>query len=260
MYSTQVFIYTQRQIVILLTGFSPRSYMPQYAKPLTLHKGVDNQLQFQFLNQEQKPVDITGKEITCRVINYEGNQVIIQKALTLQLPATGIASLYVGPADLEGVDPQKCYYSLEIPVNDFDFPVFVDQNAGARGDMNIVNSVLPSFVPSTQISIPTGQGFPNTNMIPSNLVVSSGNNAVYYSSVVTTNDSSTITLQATLAEYEGNVVIEGSTDVDSDWYPIQAHEYANVTDTYGYTITGFHPYIRFAFESNGGAATNLWCR
>lgn len=131
MYSTQVFIYTQRQIVVLLTGYSPRSYMPQYAKPLTLNKGVDNQIQFQFLNQEQKPVDITGKEITCRIINYKGNQVLIQKALTLQLSLTGIASLFLNSADLEAIDTQKCYYSLEIPVGEFDFPVFVDQNAGA---------------------------------------------------------------------------------------------------------------------------------
>jgi hypothetical protein len=43
---------------------------------------------------------------------------------------------------------------IRIPVNDFDFPVFVDQNAGARGVMNIVNSVLPSFVPSYEITIP----------------------------------------------------------------------------------------------------------
>lgn len=260
MYSTQVFIYTQRQIVVLLAGVSPRSYMPQYAKPLTLHKGVDNQIQFQFLNQEQKPVDITGKEITCRIINYQGNEVLLQKALTLQLPATGIASLFLGPADLENIDAQKCHYSLEIPVNEFDFPVFVDQNAGARGEMNIVNSVLPSFVPSMQISIPTGQGFPNTNMVPNNMFVLSGNSTIYYSSVVTTNDNPVLTLQATLNQYEGNIVIEGSTDGDADWYPIQTHSYANVSDTNGYTIKGFHPYVRFAFNSNGGAVTNLWCR
>ena len=41
---------------------------------------------------------------------------------------------------------------------DFD-SVFVDSNAGARGDMNIVNSVLPSFVPSQTVTIPTGQAF-----------------------------------------------------------------------------------------------------
>lgn len=261
MYSTQVFIYTQRQIVVLLTGFSPRSYMPQYAKPLTLHKGVDNQLQFQFLNQEQKPVDITGKEITCRIINYEGNATLIRKALTLQLPATGIASLYLNPAELEDIDAQKCYYTLEIPVGEFDFPVFVDQNAGARGDINIVNSVLPSFVPSQQVTIPTGQGFPNTNMIPNNMIVLSGNSTVYYSSVVTTNDNPVLTMQVSLAEYSGNILIEGSTNVDTDWYPASnVYTYANTTETVGYTVRGYHPYIRMTFDSDGGAATNIWAR
>ena len=102
--------------------------MPVYAKPLTLHKGVDNQLQFQFLNQEQKPVDITGKEITCRILNYEGNQLLLQKALTPQLAATGITSLFLNAADIENIDAQKCYYTLEIPVGSFDFPVFVDRH------------------------------------------------------------------------------------------------------------------------------------
>jgi hypothetical protein len=53
---------------------------------------------------------------------------------------------------LENIEAQKCYYSLEIPVNEFDYPVFVDQNAGARGVMNIVNSVLPNFVASYEIT------------------------------------------------------------------------------------------------------------
>ena len=255
MYSTQVFIYTQRQIVVLLSGYSPRSYMPQYAKPLTLHKGVDNQIQFQFLNQEQKPVDITGKSITCRLINYTGGEILLQKALTLQLPATGIAALILGPADIENIDTQKCYYSLEIPVGEFDFPVFVDQNAGARGDMNIVNSILPSFIPSEPVSIPTGQAFPNNN--------SNGNsdsNLIYYTSVITTNDNPIITLQARSSDYYGNIAIEGSTIVDGDWYPIFEDTYEEITDTKGYVVEGYHPYIRMQFESNSGAVTNILAR
>jgi hypothetical protein len=177
--------------------------MPVYAKPLTLHKGVDNQLQFQFLNQEQKPVDITGKSITCRILNYEGNQVLLQKALTLQLPATGICALILNAADLENIDSQKCYYTLEIPVNEFDYPVFVDQNAGARGVLNIVNSVLPNFVPSYEITIPTGQQFPNTSN-------SGSNTLTYYSSVLSTNDNPILTIQTEYIEYYGNTIIQGS--------------------------------------------------
>lgn len=258
MYATSVFYYTQRQIVVLLTGFSPRKYMPQYAKPLTLHKGVDNQIQFQFLNQEQKPVDITGKEITCRIISYTGNQILIQKALTLQLPATGIASLYLNPADLEDIVPQKAYYSLEIPVGAFDFPVFVDQNAGARGDMNIVNSVLPSFVPSAEISIPTGQPFPNLASVPN---IQLGNaDYTYVTSVFETNDNPVLTIQVNYHEFYGNVVVQGSTIPDGDWYPIQLHSYANTSATEGYVVKGYHPYIRVSFTSNSGQVDKVLSR
>lgn len=228
--------------------------MPVYAKPLTLHKGVDNKIQFQFLNQEQKPVDITGKEITCRVINNTGTEVLIQKALDLDFALTGIASLNLNASDIEDIEVQKAYYSLEIPVGSFDYPVFVDQNAGARGDMNIVNSVLPSFVPSANITIPTGQPFPNISNNQSS-------NTTYVTSVINTEDNPILTIQAHYTEYYGNVVIEGSTIVDGDWYEIESEtDLANVTETRGYTIKGFHPFVRMSFTSNAGAVTNILAR
>ena len=155
---------------------------------MNLHKGVDNKLQFQFLNQEQKPVDITGKEITCRIINYDGTEVLIKKALTLELPLTGIAYLQLNAAEIEDIPAQMCHYSLEIPVGQFGYPVFVDPAAGARGQLNVVDSVLPSFVPSETVTIPTGQPFPNLDTNNSiNNVLSNAN--TYYSSVINTNDN-----------------------------------------------------------------------
>ena len=233
--------------------------MPQYAKPLTLHRGVDNQIQFQFLNQEQKPVDITGKTITCRVLNYNGTEVLINKALTLQLPLTGICALQLNAAEIEDIPAQKCYYSLEIPVGSFDYPVFVDQNAGARGDMNIVDSVLPSFVPSANITIPTGQPFPNLDQ--NNSVDNALPNAnTYYSSVINTEDNPILTIQTSYVEFNGDVTVLGSTQPDTEWYPITTDTYANTTDTYGYTIRGFHPFVKMQFVSNTGAVTNILAR
>lgn len=255
MYATSVFIYVQRQIVVLLTGNSPRKYMPQYAKPLTLHKGVDNRIQFQFLNQEQKPVNVTGKSITCRILNYDGTEVLVRKALDLDFALTGIASLRLNAAEIEDIPAQKAYYTLEIPEGQFDFPVFVDQNAGARGDMNIVNSILPSFVPSEVVTIPTGQPFPNISN-------SSGNsNMVYYTSIINTQDNPILTIQTRYEEYYGNVTILGSSIVDGDFYVIEEdNELANVSDTKGYTVHGYHPYIKVEFTSNSGAVTNILAR
>jgi hypothetical protein len=233
--------------------------MPQYAKPLTLHRGVDNQIQFQFLNQEQKPVDVTGKSITCRVLNADGTAVLINKALTPQLPLNGICALQLNAAEIEDIPAQKAYYSLEIPVGSFDYPVFVDQNAGARGDMNIVDSVLPSFVPSANITIPTGQPFPNLDQ-NNNIDNALPNANTYYSSVINTQDNPILTIQTSLVEFNGDVTVLGSTQPDTEWYLITTDTYANTTDTYGYTIRGFHPFVKMEFISNTGAVTNILAR
>lgn len=231
--------------------------MPQYAKPLTLNKGVDNKIQFQFLNQEQKPVDITGKSITCRVLTR--SEVLISKTLDLDFPLTGIASLTLNAADIEDIPAQQAFYSLEIPTGQFDFPVFVDQNAGARGDMYIVDSVLPSFIPSANVTIPTGQPFPNLDM--NNSIDNALPNAnTYYSSVINTEDNPILTIQTSYVEFNGDVTILGSTIVDGEWYPITTAEYSNVTDTFGYTIRGYHPYVKMQFVSNTGAVTNILAR
>lgn len=258
-YSTQVFVYTQRQIVVLLIGNSGRYFVPQYAKPLTLHRGVDNQIQFQFLNQEQKPVDITGKEITCRILNANGTEVLLRKALTLQLPLTGIAVLELNASEVEDLPAQKAFYSLEIPVGAFDYPVFVDQNGAARGDMYIVNSILPAFVPSSNVTIPTGQPFPNldSNNSISNVLPSAN---TYYSSVINTENNPILTIQTSFFEFNGDVTILGSTIVDGDWYVIETNSYANTSNTYGYTFTGYHPYVKMQFTSNTGAVTNILAR
>jgi hypothetical protein len=144
---------------------------------------------------------------------------------------------------------------VEIPENEFDYPVFVDQNAGARGDMNIVNSILPSFVPSEIVTIPTGQPFPNISN-------SSGNsNLVYYTSVINTQDNPILTIQTKYEEYYGNVTIQGSSIVDGDWYDIITEtDLGNIDETRGYTVKGYHPYIRVEFTSNSGAVTNILAR
>jgi hypothetical protein len=260
-YSTQVFYYVQRQIVVFQTGNSPRTYMPVYSKTLTLHKGVDNAIQFQFLNQAQKSVDITGKEITCRIISYDGNRQLFQKSLTLTTPLTGIAVLEISPADIEDIPSQRCYYSLELPVGSFNFPVFVDPAAGARGDIDIVDSVLPRFVNSVPVTIPT-QLYPNTVLsVTGNIcTVLAGTTVTYSTSPIVLNDASCLTVQSTYIGYYGNVTVEGSTLPDSGWYTINTYSYSNATSTQGYTIQGYHPYVRLTFTSNIGSVANLLAR
>jgi len=127
--------------------------------------------------------------------------------------------------------------------------------------MNIVNSILPSFVPSTELTIPTGQGFANTAWLANGTYSADPNSTVYYTSVYTSSDNPTLTIQTQYTEFYGDVLIEGSTIGNTDWYAISnVFSYANTTETLHYNITGFHPYIRMAFVSNAGVVTNILAR
>jgi hypothetical protein len=181
--------------------------------------------------------------------------------LTLELPLTGLAYLYLNAAEIEDIPAQLAHYSLEIPDGQFNFPVFVDPAAGARGDMNVLNSVLPSFVPSQAVTIPTGQPFPNLNPnVNANSPLPNAN--IYYSSTINTQDNPILTIQTKLEEYNGYITIEGTCNQQlTDWYPIiETEEYDNVSATQGYTITGFHPFVRMVFTSNAGVVTNILAR
>lgn len=248
MYSTAVYNFIPRQQVVVYSGDSTRRYKLVYAKNLNLNKGVDNKIQFQFLNQEQKPVDITGKEISFRLISYDGTEVLLRKALTPLLPLTGLANLIVTAAELINIDTQYCSYSLEIPDGDLDVAVFVDSEAGARGQIQLVNSVLPSHIPSQTITIPSHEPVSNVGV-------------TYYSSIVNTKGNSVVTFQSHVANYSGNVQIQGSTAQAIGWYNIgPTNTFTQETATFGYTVEGFHPYVRLQFVSTGGEVPNILIR
>jgi len=226
---TLVYLFNPRQLVVLLeTDVAPgtsRRYEKVYSKPLTLNRGVDNVLEFQFINQNQKPVDITmpdGREIICRVMNQTGSAVLLQKALLPIYPLTGLAKLEVSAGELEDLDPQQGFYSLEIPVGSFDRPVFVDDNSGARGVMNIVNSVKPSFQPAQNITIPS-HPLPGIN--------ANSNASTYYSSIINTTEVDSLTVQAKFDGFTGNIQLQGSTLQDFAVY-------YNIGNKYQYTNSG----------------------
>jgi hypothetical protein len=249
-YSSNVYYFIPRQIVVIYNTHSTRRYQLVYAKTLKLNKGVDNKIQFQYLNQEQKPVDVTNFEVTFRLLNYNGTETLLQKTVTKILPLTGICELLVTSNELVDVDPQMCYYSLEISENGYNFPTFVDSAAGARGSIEVVNSVLPDFLPATNITIPSHVG-PNVN----------SSEVTYYSSIISTTENSSLTIQTKLDGYTGNVQVQGSTVPESDWYNLgNVAVFTDSSESTGFIIEGFHPFVRLEFVSTQGNISHILAR
>jgi hypothetical protein len=221
-----------------------------YSKNLKLHKGVDNKIQFQLLNQEQKPINITDNILTFRLLSDNGKSILLQKALVNTLPLNGIAVLQIARGEIESVNSQICTYSIEINDGSMNLPVFVSNDANARGVVEIVNSILPNFQSSDIVTVPDNQARPSGNA-----------SATYYSSVLTNSKNSTVTFQTYLTAYTGTVQVQGSTIQDADWYDIDSPEtYFFSNETIGRTINGFHPYLRVKFTSTAGNVTKIMVR
>lgn len=247
---TLLYLYNQRQLVVLLEigANANRRYQTVYAKDLIVNRGVDNLLEFSFVNQEQKPVDISGKTITCRILNSNGTEILLQKSLFPIYPLTGIAGLRITEDELEPIDPQLCYYSLEIPVGEWDYPVFVDSQGGARGVVRIVNSVMPAFVASQNLTI------------PSHAPVTGATRPVNYtSSTLYTREGDFWTFQLKFDNFIGNIQFQGSTQMDFSIYynltevigygdPLTGEGFTGVE---GHNIRGYHPYIRIYIQNEG---------
>jgi len=247
-YSTNVYYYLPRYQVVIYQGDSSRRYRLVYAKKLKLHKGVDNKIQFHFLNQDQKPVDITDKEITFRVIGQDGKKILLQKSLTPTLSLNGLCELLATSGELESITDQMCSYSLEVNESPLDLPVFVNSDAGVRGSIEIVDSILPEHIPSVSVSIPS---------IP----ITPGQEVSYNSSVLNTGESSYLTLQTFFDDFTGNVQIQGSTTGSNDWYNIDSsYSYTETSDSDIYNVTGFHPYLRYKITSTQGKIVDILAR
>jgi hypothetical protein len=145
---------------------------------------------------------------------------------------------------------QPASWSIAVSSGTLDQAVLTDDYSGARGDIDIVDSVFPAFVASEVLTIP--------DQAPS------GN--IYYTSTVTTDGSPLTTFQLDTANLTGNVSVQASSDATPIlwtgmmWISLisrQGNTVSNVqfngsTERLGINVQGFHPYIRLEFGIDAG--------
>jgi hypothetical protein len=255
MYSTTAYLYQQIQPVLLIdiSGVGAtfdRRWQPVYAKSLKLNLGVDNVILFQFQNQDQKPVNITGSTFTFRVISQDGQNLLYAKELVVLNAATGRAKVTIPSSDNVYFQPQPASWSLEVSSGVLEQAVLTDDYSGARGDIDIVDSVFPAFVASQVLTIPS--------QAPAN--------NVYYSSTVTTDGFNLTTFQLDSATLTGNLAVQGSSDATAytvEWYDVQFEDlktgntvsnvqFTNSSERLGFNVEGYHPYLRLSVQIDSG--------
>ena len=141
----------------------------------------------------------------------------------------------------------------------------MDAQAQARADVDIQDSVLPEFVPSHTVTVPTIYGpevyvnpvyagnYPDWALNPPPV----GNvqpNPERYSSFIPTTGASLTTFQLTMDHYTGNIKAQAAETYQSTWYDVSnIYVYLNKTGSEYINVLGYHPLLRLALNSYSGA-------
>jgi len=265
MYSTTVYLYQQITKVLLVdTGgdFFTYRYDPVYAKTLTVNKGVDNVLLFEFINQEEKPVNITGSEFVFRLLNQTGDQILVEKPMTILAPTVGRAKVVLTNAETINLIAEPGSYSIQRAQGSYVEAVYVDANSQARADCNIVDSVLPQFLMSQELTIPDIYGkaqqltpgptnWPDWALQPP--PVNTTQLTEFYSSEIPTNGQTLTTVQADLDCFTGTIKFQAAENYQSIWYDVtESWEYFADTGTHHWNISGYYPLLRMALNTSLG--------
>lgn len=268
MYSTTAYIYQQVQRVLLIDtsgAYFDRRWDPVYAKKLTINKGVDNVLLFEFVNQDQKPVNITGSSFKFRLINLAGDQQLIEKDMVIISPTVGRAKVTLSAEETSLLPTEPASYAIDRTAGNLNEAVFVDAQAQARADIDIQDSILPEFVPSRVVTIPTIYGpeiyanvvyqgnYPDWALNPPNPLGNITPNPERYSSQVSTTGASQTTFQLVMDHFTGNVKAQGAQDYESIWSDVtDIHSFYNTSGTEYINVEGFYPLLRLAVNSYPG--------
>lgn len=264
-YSTTAYVYQQITRVLLVDtsgGYFTLRYSPVYAKSLTVNKGVDNVLLFEFVNQDQKPVNITGSSFVFRLMSQNGDRLLVEKPMEILAASVGRVKVVLDTQDTIDIVAQPASYSIQRTAGNYVQAVYVDANSQARGDCNVVDSVFPEFIPSAPLTIPNVYGKenqmqPGPTSWPDWALQPQPQSAImvteFYSSHIDTSHQSLTTIKMDMDHYTGTVKFQAAQDYESIWYDVTENwNFLDETSTQYFNVVGFYPLIRACFNSSQG--------
>jgi hypothetical protein len=138
------YLYPNRiQLLADLAGFTTE-YTNVYQRNVKLYKGIDNVLEFDIKNADQKRIDLATLDtdsIKLNIMDAMGNGIAQYDVVPTTLK--GLATTTVLATDLEGLDHQFLSYSVVAAQDTVPVILYGDSRFGAIGKMELVGSIMP---------------------------------------------------------------------------------------------------------------------
>jgi hypothetical protein len=139
------YLYPNRIVLLAdLAGFTVE-YTNVYQRNVNLYKGIDNTLEFDVKNPDQKRIDLDGYDLVFTMMDTEGNQ-IIQKPME-NLTTKGLAKVVITAAELMNLKHEFFKFSVYADDGASQLLLYGDTRFGAKGTIELKGDVMPTPQP-----------------------------------------------------------------------------------------------------------------
>lgn len=216
-----VYLYTNKLDLFtsLSDTWSTERYRRVYNRNLKIFRGVDNRIDIQVRNSDQKASNITGSTLVFNLVAQDTKDLVLQKDFTSMDLATGKVTVTLTTDELINLDNGFYNYSVvkevRTTVDSTDYkvtsrmPLYVDSQYGANGVLEISGDVYGDVATTRVVDtfnytnpITQGESMPPAWFVSEIIDAKPNTQPV----------NSLHTFQFYSTNYDGSVVIQGSLD------------------------------------------------
>jgi len=221
------YLYPNRiELLADLAGFTTE-YTNVYQKTVKIYKGVDNVLEFDIKNADQKRIELSTTpsitDITLNLMDASGYAVGTYSVTPTD--TKGIATVTIPSADVDNIRHQFLKYSVTASKDSDTIPLYADSRFGAIGTIELVGSVVP--VSHTQRVYTSFAG--EINLLGEVVTHSPAIPTTFYESTITTD----MNVHIYIEDFIGKLYIQGTKNTTisvNSWLNAPAIEEFTFTD------------------------------
>jgi len=205
MQKIQSYLYPNRVILIAdLAGFTVENKIV-YARTIKIYNGVDNVIQFDIQNADQKRIDLsTLSNIELNLMDMSGNELAESPYTVTPTAITGIATVTIPSEDLIDLSDQNLKYSVTATSGNNTIMLYCDSRFGAVGTIQLIGNAMPTIKDSVVYDRFSGEINFNGDVINHTSAIS----AKFYEAVAT----EFMDFEIKMTDYIGDVYLEATKD------------------------------------------------
>jgi hypothetical protein len=258
LYSNKLDVYTSSP-----GSWSTERYRKVYNRNLKIYRGVDNRIDIQVRNADQKASNITGSTLVFNLVAKDTKNLVLQKDFTSMDLTSGKVTVIL--TDREMLDLDNGFYSYSIvkevrsTIDSTDYevtsrmPLYVDSQYDTLGTLEILGDIYGEITNSLVIDTfnytnPFTQGDSTPSWFESAIINANSKttgNTLHTFQFYSTNYTGSVMIQ-------GNVDNQGATPRESKWVDIES---VDLTTTSYKNIQGKWNWLRIKHIPSGSSNT-----